>query len=171
MAQKILVAATASALALSGAAFTPAEAVTEPASVDVYANATSFAPVPGLATIGQIYLGNADVASGNLPSGTRFYVTVENMTGAPVRNTSLTLTTPMSTKVKIARINSHTFMVTLRGQLGPGEQIRLDWAHGHYLNHSKRNKIVVTTDYIPSTAVDNNPANNTSIYDNYGRGI
>lgn len=171
MMKKTLTATLVGALALGCAALTPAEAATAPTSVNAYTNVSSFAPVPGLATIGQLYLGNAGSASGNLPSGTRFYVTVEDMSGAPVRNTSLTLTTPMSTKIKIARVNSHTFMVTLRGELGPGEQIRLDWAHGHYLNHSKRNKIVVTTDYIPNTAVDTNTANNTSVYDNYGHGI
>ncbi|MFC6353992.1 hypothetical protein ACFP6B_08840 [Rothia nasimurium] len=171
MMKKSLSVVALGAVALTGAVVAPADAAVAPTSVDVYTNATSFAPVPGLATIGQLYLGNAGSASGNLPSGTRFYVTVEDMSGAPVKNTSLTLTTPMSTKVKIARVNAYTFMVTLRGELGPGEQIRLDWAHGHYLNHSKRNKIVVTTDYIPDTAVDSNPANNTSVYNNYGQGI
>lgn len=171
MMKKTLSAAALGALAATGLATAPAQAAPAPTSVDVYTNATSFAPVPGLATIGQLYIGNSGSASGNLPGGTRFYVTVEDMSGAPVKHTSLTLTTPTSTKMKIARVNSHTFMVTLRGELGPGEQVRLDWAHGHYLNHSKRNKIVVTTDYIPNSAQDTNPANNSSVYDNYGFGI
>lgn len=168
--KKTLATLALSTLALTGATLTPAQAAT-PVKVDAYTNISSFAPVPGLGTIGQLYLGNSGSAQGKLPSGTRFYVTVQDMKGAPVKNTSLTLTTPMSTKVKIARVNSHTFMVTLRGELGPGEQIRLDWAHGHYFNHSKRNKVVVTTDYIPASAVDTNTANNSSVYDNSGFGI
>ncbi|MGH1978906.1 MULTISPECIES: hypothetical protein [Rothia] len=67
MMEKTLTATAVGALALGGAALTPAEAATTPTSVDVYTNVSSFAPVPGLATIGQLYLGNAGSASGNLP--------------------------------------------------------------------------------------------------------
>lgn len=49
MMEKTLTATAVGALALGGAALTPAEAATTPTSVDVYTNVSSFAPVPGLA--------------------------------------------------------------------------------------------------------------------------
>ena len=95
MMKKTLTATLVGALALGGAALTPAEAATALTSVNALHQRKFFLlRFPASATIGQLYLGNAGSASGNLPSGTRFYVTVEDMSGAPVRNTSLTLTTP-----------------------------------------------------------------------------
>ena len=168
--KKITKSLGAAALAVSTLlAATPSATAATAEPVDASVRVLSNAPVPGLMTAGQFVIRNEGTTT--IKVNAKFRVTFEDLRGTTsLSKHTVTCSTIARCNVVADPHNDHSYIVTLTTRLAPGEQTTGLWSNHHFLNGT-RDRVIMTTESLDSTQTDVRSANNSSVYDNWGKGF
>lgn len=135
---------------------------------DAAVRINSNVPVPGGFTAGSWSVSN--LSDHDLPAGTTFLVTFEDLSGGPARG-SMTLTQNIATsRATILKLNTNQFRITIGDTFRAGNTFTGYWSDSHGFSIGRRDKVTISLESLNGGS-DSDSSNNVQTYDNGGRGF